>query len=69
MINMQTVMLDQGRKFNVDGTQSTYEIHDQIINRAADIPAFKCKTQGIQQNKFFKPIRIAISAVTKRNKM
>ena len=65
---LQIAMMDPERYFVVDGTQSVEEIHRQIIENVAELPALKRNAEGPQENKFLKPIRVATSAVTKRIK-
>ena len=61
---LQIAMMDSERYFVVDGTQSVDEIHKQIIERVAELPALKRNAAGPQPNRLLRPIRFATNAVT-----
>ena len=65
---LQIAMMDPERYFVVDGTQSVEEIHKQIIERVAELPALKRNAAGPHQNRLLRPIRFATNAVTHRMK-
>ncbi|ASY25858.1 dTMP kinase [Candidatus Planktophila versatilis] len=65
---LQIAMMDPERYFVVDGTQSVDEIHKQIIERVAELPALKRNAAGPHQNRLLRPIRFATNAVTHRIK-
>ena len=65
---LQIAMMDPERYFVVDGTQSVEEIHKQIIERVAELPALKRNAAGPHQNRLLRPIRFATNAVTHRIK-
>jgi dTMP kinase len=44
------------------------EIHAQIIERVAELPALKRNAAGPHQNRLLRPIRFATNAVTHRIK-
>jgi dTMP kinase len=65
---LQIAMMDPERYFVIDGTQSVDEIHAQIIERVAELPALKRNAAGPHQNRLLRPIRFATNAVTHRIK-
>jgi dTMP kinase len=65
---LQIAMMDPERYFVIDGTQSVEEIHAQIIERVAELPALKRNAAGPHQNRLLRPIRFATNAVTHRIK-
>jgi dTMP kinase len=65
---LQIAMMDPERYFVIDGMQSVEEIHTQIIERVAELPALKRNAAGPHQNHLLRPIRFATNAVTHRIK-